>query len=155
MVLLICLGAAAAVGAGWWLVQLRVSDEKLIQELVAKAEHGVEAKSVEEIMDCLSRDFEGQGDMSREDVWRLAMQWQRSPLEADVVIQDQRITVEGREATGQFHVQVELVEEGLPRPSLVAFLTVGFERRWRGLRKTWRVRSVRGFDPDAILEEAL
>jgi len=151
------IGLLVVAGAvvGWWVVHPRPSDEELIAELVARAEHGVETKSVEEIMSCVSRDFRGQGDMFREDVWRSAQQWARSPVEADVAIQDQRVTLRGPEATGQFQVDVRLEEEGRLVQSLNLFLTVGFERERRGLRKLWLVKSVSGFDPDELIEELL
>ncbi|UCC68876.1 MAG: hypothetical protein JSV79_02825 [Armatimonadota bacterium] len=148
---LVVLGAVA----GWWVVHPRPSDEDLIAELVAKAEHGVETKSVDEIMSCVSRDYSGQGEMSREDVWRSAQQWVRSPVQADVVIQDYQLALKDAEAVGQFQVDVRLQEEGGLVQTLNLFLTVGFERQRRGLRKVWLVKSVRGFDPDELIEEML
>ena len=74
IVVLVLVGTAF----GWWLWHPRPTDQELIDELIARAEHGVETKSVDEIMSCLSRDYGGQGDLSREDMWRMAMQWARS-----------------------------------------------------------------------------
>lgn len=147
---LVALGAAV----GWWLVHPRPSDEELIAELVAKAEHGVETKSVDEIMSCVSDDYEGQGDWSREDIWRVAMQWARSSEQADVTVQDWQVEVEDERAVGRFEVDVTLSEEGRGRPTTL-LLTVDFERERHGLRKVWLVRSVQGFDPDIYMEDFL
>ncbi len=149
--LLVLLGAAV----GWWVVHPRPSDEELIAELVARAEHGVETKSVEEIVSCVSHDFRGEGDMYREDVWRAAQQWVRSPMEADIAVQDQQLTLRGAEAVGEFQVDVRLEEEGRLVQSLNLFLRVEFERQRRGLRKLWLVKSVWGFDPNELIEEIL
>lgn len=148
--MLVALGAAV----GWWLVHPRPSDEELIAELVARAEHGVETKSVDEIMSCVSADYEGEGDWSREDIWRVAMQWARSSEEADVTVQEQQVDVEDGRAVGRFQVDVALSGEGRGRPTTL-FLTVDFARERRGLRKVWQVRSVQGFDPDMYGEETL
>jgi hypothetical protein len=147
---LVALGAAV----GWWLVHPRPSDEELIAELVTRAEHGVETKSVDEIMSCVSDDYEGQGDWSREDIWRVAMQWARSSEQAEVTVQDWQVDVEDGRAVGHFQVDVTLLEEGRGRPTTL-FLTVDFKRERHGLRKVWLVRSVQGFDPDMYIEEFL
>lgn len=149
----IALPVVVGAALGWWLLQPRPDARELIEELVLKAEHGVETKSVDEVMDCLAPDYVTQNDISRQDIWRLAMQWARSPIQADVVIQDNEITVTGQQATGHFHVQVGLEEEGRYRSPITVFLTVEFERQRRGLRKVWLVKSVSGFDLDAFTEE--
>ncbi len=147
---LVALGGAV----GWWLVHPRPSDEELIAELVARAEHGVETKSVDEIMSCVSSEYEGQGDWSREDVWRVAMQWARNSAQAEVTIQDWQVDVEEGRAVGRFQVEVTLLEERRRSPTTL-FLTVDFERERHGLRKVWLVRSVQGFDPDMYIEDLL
>ncbi len=149
--LLVVLGGAV----GWWLVRPRTSDEELIAEVVARAEHGVETKSVDEIMSCVSSEYRGQGDMRREDVWRSAQQWIRSPATAQVTVENQRVTVEEGKAVGRLEVDVRLEEEGRLVRHLRLFLTVDFERERRGLRKVWLVKSMSGFDPDELIEEML
>ncbi len=151
IVLLVLVGTAL----GWWLWHPRPTDQELIEELIARADHGVETKSVDEIMSCLSRDYETQGDLSREDMWRMAMQWARSPAQADVLIEDYRLTLEGPEATGYFRVKVGVTEDGFRRPPLALSLTVDFVRRRSGLRTVWLVHSIGGFDPDLLVEELL
>lgn len=148
--MLVALGAAV----GWWLVHPRPSDEELIIELVARAEHGVETKSVDEIMSCVSDDYEGQGDWSREDIWRVAMQWARSSEQADVTVQDRQVDVEDGRAVGHFQVDFTLLKEDRGRPATL-FLTVDFEQERHGLRKVWLVRSVQGFDSDMYMENFL
>jgi len=151
----ITLMVLVGVAVGWWVWHPRPTDRELIEELIARAEHGVETKSVDEIMSCLSRDYERQGDLSREDIWRMAMQWARSSAQADVLIEDYRLTLEGPEATGYFRVKVELTEDGFRRPALALSLTVDFVRRRSGLRTVWLVHSIGGFDPDLLVEELL
>ena len=143
------------VAVGWWVWHPRPTDRELIEELIARVEHGVETKSVDEIMSCLSRDYERQGDLSREDIWRMAMQWARSSAQADVLIEDYRLTLEGPEATGYFQVKIGLTEDGFRRPPLALSLTVDFVRRRSGLRTVWLVQSIGGFDPDLLVEELL
>lgn len=151
----IVLSVLVGVAVGWWVWHPRPTDRELIEELIARVEHGVETKSVDEIMSCLSRDYERQGDLSREDIWRMAMQWARSSAQADVLIEDYRLTLEGPEATGYFQVKIGLTEDGFRRPPLALSLTVDFVRRRSGLRTVWLVQSIGGFDPDLLVEELL
>ena len=140
---------------GWWLFQPRPTDEELIQEVVARAEHGVETKSVDEIMSCVSDEYRDGSGLSHRDIWRLAMNWARSPEEAEVVIGSDDVEVDSPRATGWFGVTVYL-QVGARRVKLPEMqLTVRFEKERRGWRKVWLVRSVSGHDLESITQDYL
>jgi len=138
---------------GWWLFHPRPTDQELIQELVARAEHGVETKSVDEIMSCVSDEYKDGSGLSRRDIWRLAMNWARSSEEAEVVIGSYDIEVASPRATGWFGVTVYL-HAGAHRLELPEMqLTVEFEKERRGWRKVWLVRSVTGHDLESMTQD--
>jgi len=138
---------------GWWLLTPRPTDQELIQELVARAEHGVETKSVEEIMSCVSEEYRDASGLSRRDIWRLAMNWARSAEQAEVVIGSYDVEVDSPRATGWFGVTVHLQagEQRLRLPEMQ--LTVQFEKERRGWRKVWLVTSMSGHDLEAMTED--
>lgn len=151
----VALGVVLGAAAAWLAIQVRPSDRERIEEVVTRAERGIETKSVKEIMRCVSPDFVGEGGMDRDEVWRLAAQWARSASRAEVVIQDYELQIHPPRARGRFDVVVHLELEGGPSIPLGLELTVEFERRWRGLRRVWLVKSVTGYDPELFLEEYL
>ena len=145
--------AIAAGAVGWWMWIHRPTDLELIEEVVAKAEHGIEAKSVEEIMECVAPDYQDSEGLSRNDIWRLAMQWARSPEKAEITLGNYEIKVRGREAVGRFAVYVLLEEEGGLASGLNFDLEVLFERHRRKLSRAWLVKSVRGYQLEAVYED--
>jgi|GEM_PF-1535859 hypothetical protein len=145
----------AAAALGWWLLHPRPSDEELILQLAAKAEHGVETHSVDEIMSCVSPDFTGEAGMDRNDLWRLAVQWAHTDGEADVTINDYAIDVRSGEATGRFDVTVVAQVAGAPTTPMNMQLVVEFEKRWRRLTKVWLVKSVKGYQPERLFQDYL
>lgn len=138
---------------GWWLFHPRPTDQELIQELVARAEHGVETKSVDEIMSCVSDEYKDGSGLSRRDIWRLAMNWARSSEEAEVVIGSYDIEVASPRATGWFGVTVYL-HAGAHRLELPDMqLTVEFEKERRRWRRVWLVKSVTGHDLESMTQD--
>jgi len=138
--LLLLVAAGAAIG--WWFAHPRTTEEELILELVARAEHGVETKSVQEMMDCVAPDYEDGTGLTRVDVWRLAMRWVRSPNRADVVIEEYEVTVTPPTAMGRFVGRVVVEQEGQYMAPLNLDATVEFEKQRRGWRKVWLVKSI-------------
>ena len=138
---------------GWWLFHPRPTDQELIQELVARAEHGVETKSVDEIMSCVSDEYKDGSGLSRRDIWRLAMNWARSSEEAEVVIGSYDIEVASPRATGWFGVTVYL-HAGAHRLELPDMqLTVEFEKERRRWRRVWLVKCVTGHDLESMTQD--
>lgn len=142
---LLSLAGAAAIGAVvWWLAHPRLSDVQQIEEVVARVEHGVEAKQGREIMECVSPDYRDPAGMDRLDVLKLVNHWVRSPEQAEVVIEDYQIRVSGRTAVGRFLVRVYVQGDSIAQNPLEMDLTVNFEKRWRKLRRVWLVKSAEG-----------
>jgi hypothetical protein len=139
----LCLVIAGTL-VGWWFLHPRPSDMDLVEELVAKAEHGVETKSATEIMECVGPDYQDEEGLSRNDIFRLAWRWARSSTRADVVIEDYQIDIASPKASGDFLVQVLLEEQGQRLPALHFDLEVEFEKQRRGWRKVWLVTAVNG-----------
>lgn len=140
---------------GWWLLHPRPSDRELILDLVAKAEHGVETKSAKEIMECVAPDYKDEDGLTRLDILRLALRWQRDPDEAEVVIDDYEIEVMSPRASGRFQVDV-LFEEDRGCASPLRFnLAVQFEKQRQRLRKVWLVKSVNGHGIERDFEDFL
>jgi hypothetical protein len=149
--------ALVIVGAllGWWLFHPRPSDRELIEDLVAKAEHGVETKSSKEIMECVAPDYRDEGGLTRVDIFRLAWRWQRTSEQADVVIDNYEIEVTPPTATGRFDVQVLLEEQGRQALPLRFHLMVQFEKQRQRWRKVWLVKSVGGHGLEKDLEDLI
>jgi hypothetical protein len=144
---------AAAALVAWWLLRPRPTDEELILDLVAKAEHGVETKDKDEIMECVASDYQDDSGLSRVDVLRLALHWERSSEQVEVVIDEYELTIASPTATGYFVVQLEFEQAGRYQPPLRLPLVVEFERQRRGWRKAWVVKSVSGHDIERRFED--
>jgi hypothetical protein len=142
--LLVLAGLFVVALAVWWLTNPRISDERQIQNLVAKVEHGVETKSGHEIMECVAPDYKDSSGLDRLEILKLVNSWVRSPEQADVSVEDYQIKVEGRTATGHFTVQVYLQDSDWGRSPLQMGLEVRFEKRWRRLRQVWLVKAAEG-----------
>jgi hypothetical protein len=142
---LVILGLIVVVPVCVWLLWPRPSDRQLILDLVAKAEHGVETKNTEEIMSCVSRDYRDPTGLTRVDIFRLAMQWERTSEQVDVVIDEYELTVTPPTATGRFEVELTFSQGGPPELPQRLPLTVEFAKERKGVfGKAWRVNSVGG-----------
>jgi hypothetical protein len=142
---LVIAGLIIAVPVCVWLLWPRPSDEQLILNLVAKAEHGVETKNTQEIMSCVSRDYRDPTGLTRLDIFRLAMNWQRTSEQAEVVIGEHQLEITRPTATGRFEVELAFSEGGPPELPQRLSLVVEFAKEGKGLfGKAWRVKSVSG-----------
>ena len=127
-----------------WLLWPKPSDEKLILDLMARAEYGVETKDVQEIMSCVARDYHDPSGLTRADIFKLAMHYQRTSDQADVVIGNSQLDITPPAATGHFDVELSLSQGGPPEQQRLT-LTVEFEKERQGFfRKAWLVKSVSG-----------
>ena len=140
---------------GWWFLHPRPTDRELIEELVAKAEHGIETKSTTEIMDCVAPDYHDQDGLTRTDIFRLAWRWQRTSGRADIVIEDYQLDITPPIAAGRFEVQFLLEAEGESYPPLHLHLGVDFQKVRRGWRKVWLVKAVNGHGVKERFEDFL
>ena len=136
-----------------WLLWPKPSDQKLILDLVARAEHGIETKNTEEIMSCVAHDYRDPSGLTRADIFKLAMHYQRTSDQADIVINQSQLDINPPVATGHFDVEVTYSQggpSGLPeRPTL----TVEFEKQRQGLfHRAWLVKSVSGHGLERNLE---
>jgi len=142
---LVILGIVVVVPVCVWLFWPRPSDRQLILDLVAKAEHGVETKNTEEIMSCVSRDYRDPTGLTRVDIFRLAMQWERTSEQVDVAIDEYELDITPPTATGRFEVEVAFSQGGAPELPQRLSLAVEFGKQRKGLLgKAWRVKSVGG-----------
>jgi len=140
----------------WWFLHPRISDRALIEQLVAKAEHGIETKSTKEIMDCLAPDYHDEDGLTRTDIFRLAWRWERTSGRADIAIQqDYQLEIKSPRATGNFEVQVLLEAEGESYPPMHLRLGVEFEKVRRGWHKVWLVKAVNGHGVKERFEDFL
>lgn len=124
----------------WWLH--RPTDRQLIDELIARAVQGVETKSLDEIMDCVSPDYRDELGLSRVDVWRGAAHFVQSPDRADVSIDDYALDIAAPIATGIFDVRVVITQNGQYLDMGPLHMTVQFEKQRRRLKTVWLVKSV-------------
>jgi hypothetical protein len=145
----VALIAVAAGAAGWWWLAGRQSDREQLDELVRKAEHGIETKSVNEIMDCVAPDYQDMEGLSRNDIWRRAMQLARSPTQAEIEIESYDLFIASPRARGRFRVGLTL-REGEEAAHLDMDLGVEFEKRRKGWRRVWQVKSVSGYHPEEL-----
>ncbi len=140
----IILAAIIVVGFLWWLFHPRPSDEKLIQELVTKAEQAIETKNTNEIMDCVAKDYRDDSGLSRLDIFRLAMHWQRSSGQVEITINEYDLKVARPLATGRFQVELAFSQGGGVELPQRLNLEVDFQRERKGWKKVWLVKSVQG-----------
>ncbi len=135
----------ALVAVGAWILWPRPSDQQLILDLMATAEHGVETKNANEIMKCVARDYHDAAGLDRTDLFRLAFRWQQAPEEADIAITSYDLNITPPTATGQFEVDVTISEGGAIHPPEHLSLTLKFARERSGLLgKKWVVKSATG-----------
>jgi len=146
---------AAGALLGWWFLYPRPSDRFLIEQLIAKAEHGIETKSTKEIMECVSPDYHDQDGLTHTDIYRLAWRWQRTSGRADIAIEDYQLDIKSPNATGDFRVQVLLEAEGESYPPIHLRLSVHFEKRRRGWHRVWAVKAVNGHGVKERFEDFL
>ena len=150
---------AAAVGAaailGWWFLRSGPSDEALILDLVTRAETAIEAKDKDALMACVAKDYRDEGGLSRLDIFRLAVQWQRSSEQVDITIGEYELDVESPEATGRFEVELVFHEYEHYESPVNLSLTVDFEKQRRRWRKVWLVTSVSGHGLESDFEGLL
>jgi hypothetical protein len=142
----------AAAAASWWLLHPRPTDEDLILALVAKAAHGVETKDKDEIMECVAKDYRDDSGLSRLDIFRLALHWERSPEQVAIVIDEYELSTNAPSATGRFDVQLDFQEAGRHEPPLRLPLVVEFEKQRQRWRRVWLVKSVSGHGIEGNLE---
>ena len=140
----IALAIVIAAAFVWWLFHPRPSDEKLILDLVAKAEQGIETKNTSEIMDCVAKDYRDDSGLSRLDIFRLAMHWQRSSEQVEITINEYDLDVARPLATGRFQVELTFSQGGGVELPQRLNLEVDFQQQRRGWRKVWLVKSVNG-----------
>jgi len=140
----IIVAIVAAAVASWWFLHPRPTDEELILDLVAKAEHGVETKNRAEIMQCVAKDYQDDSGLSRLDIFRLALHWEKSPEQVAIAIDGFELDVSSPTARGRFEVQLEFYEAGRHEPPLRLPLVVEFEKQRQKWRRVWLVKSVSG-----------
>jgi hypothetical protein len=141
-----------AAAAAWWFYYPRPTDEELILVLVEKAEYGVETKDKAEIMECVAKDYRDDSGLSRLDIFRLALHWERSPEQVDIVIDEYELNISAPRATGRFDVQLEFQEAGRHELPLRLPLVVEFEKQRQRWRRVWLVKSVSGHGIEGNLE---
>jgi hypothetical protein len=145
--------ALVAAGSLLWWVTHRKSDRQLIDDVIAKVVHGVETKSLDEIMECVAPDYQDDTGLSRVDVWRGAAQWVRTVDAAAVTIDNYFVDIQPPTATGTFEVRMQVTRNGQILELGPMHLTVQFEKERRRFKRVWLVKSVSGYSPSRLLED--
>jgi hypothetical protein len=136
----------AAAALLWWFLHPRPSEEELLLALVSKAEAAVETKEKDEIMACIAKDYSDDAGLTRTDIFRLALYWERSTEEVDVSIDEYELDITPPTATGRFEVTLEFDYGGAYEPPTRLPLVVEFEKQRHGWREEWLVTAVSGHD---------
>lgn len=134
----------AALALVWWVLHPRPSEEELILTLVSKAEAAVEMKDKDEIMACVAKDYRDDAGLTRPDIFRLALYWERSTEEVDVSIEEYELDITPPTATGRLEVMLSFTYGGPQEPPVRLPLVVQFEQQRHGLKKEWLVTAVSG-----------
>lgn len=142
----------ASAAALWWFLHPRATDEELILVLVAKAQAGVETKDKAKIMECVAKDYQDDSGLSRLDIFRLALHWEKSPEQVDVVINEYELDISVPRATGRFDVQLSFQNAGRYEPPVRLPLVIEFEKQRQRWRRVWLVKSVSGHGIGSGLE---
>lgn len=125
----------------WWWTH-RANDQQLIDELVARVEHGIETKSPDEIMDCIAPDYHDAMGLSKQDVFRGTMRFVQSPDTVDLSISNASVEITPPVATGLFEVRVVITQNGRYVDSGPVQVTVQFQKERRRLSRVWLVKSI-------------
>jgi len=128
----------------WWLFHPRTSDEELILALVSRAETAVETKDKDEIMACVARNYRDDAGLTRPEIFRLALYWERSTEEVDVSIDQYELDITPPTAIGRLDVMLSFSSGGAPEPPERLPLVVHFEKQRHGLKREWLVTAVSG-----------
>ena len=151
--LAVVLPIVVAAGLIWWWRQ-GPSDRQQIGALIGKVVHGIETKSMSEVMGCVAPDYRDPEGMSHGDVARTVLEWSRGGAQADIVLDNYEINITPPTATGVFSVHVLLEEQG-ETAGLDLNLTVQFEKQRRRWRRVWLVKSVSGYEPERVWGDML
>ena len=149
------LAVILAAGLAWWLFHPRPTDRELIDQLIARAVHGVETKSVDEIMGCVAPDYQDELGLRQVDVWRGAMRWGQTVDKAEVEISDYRVDIHPPTATGRLEVRLTITQNGHYLEPEPLHLMVQFEQERQRWRKVWLVKSVSGYGQSRTLEDLM
>ena len=103
-------------------------------------------------MECVAKDYQDDSGLSRLDIFRLALHWERSPEQVDIVIDEYELNTNAPSATGRFDVQLDFQEAGRHEPPLRLPLVVEFEKQRQRWRRVWLVKSVSGHGIERNLE---
>lgn len=95
-------------------------------------------------MDCVAEDYHDEAGLSRIDILRLAMHWERSSEQVEIVVGEYELDIIAPRAAGRFVAELEFEQAGGHDPPLRVPLVVEFEKQRRGWRKVWLVKSVSG-----------
>ena len=146
------------VAAGGWVLWPEPLDRQSLDELVARAKHGFESRSVSEIMDCVAPGYRDDSGLTREDVSRICERIARQAKQVQITITQYDIAIQSSEATGQFDVvaTLDLGGETVTWPMRLEVRFVKQDRSWRRLwRPRWAVASVKGHGVDRGLKGLL
>jgi hypothetical protein len=147
----------ATVALGWWVLHPRPGDREQIEQLVAKAKQGLETDSWVQVAECISPDYEDEGDLKKGDVAKIVQRVMRGTEKIEVTINDQQIDVGSRTAKGYFDVKIMLHEGPRSRVPIHWSLEVDFKKQRLGWYNVWQdgwvVASVRGHGIDKSFED--
>jgi len=153
---LLLLGALVA---GWWVLHPHPSDREQIEQLVAKAEQGMETDSWVQVMECFSPHYHDKGDLRKGDVTRILQRVMRGTEKIEVTTNDYQLEVGQRKAKGCFDVKIVLHEGPRSEVPIHWNLDVDFEKQRLGWYTIWRdgwvVTSVAGHGVDKSFEHML
>jgi hypothetical protein len=150
--------ALVVAGAPYVLLASRPSERQLVQQLVQKAKHGLETRSLDQMMDCIAPDYRDDAGLTHADARRIAQAVARNVQKAEVTITHSHIALTGRSALGHFDVNVVLHagDQAIAWPMKLKVLFEKQRRGWRGLwRAAWVVKSIEGHGLDKGYEELL
>jgi hypothetical protein len=145
--------------AGWWVLHPQPSDREQIEQLVAKAEQGMETDSWVQVMECFSPQYHDKGGLRKGDVTRILQRVMRGTEQIDVTINDYQLEVGRRKAKGYFDVKIVLHEGPRSEVPIRWNLNVDFQKQRLGWYNIWQegwvVTSVAGHGVDKSFEHML
>jgi hypothetical protein len=149
---LIAAAIIAVLGGGgylaWRLTHPHRSDRELINELFDRIERGIETKQPRMVRDAFSPDYRDAFGFTKRDLHRISLELLRIHGVPQVVIEDLKIEVHGREADASLRAEVSLQEAGAETRQFSGALTFKLRKQ----RGRWLITSTAGWQGAAPSE---
>jgi len=133
----------------WRATHPPLSDKEQIEQLLDRVEQGVEKKSPSTILSTISDDYRDSFGFTKLDIHRLSLELLRTQGTPQVVLENVKIDIEGKQATVNVTGQVSLRFGGQETREFAGALTLELHknRAWHVISTSgWQAQAEQGFE---------